>query len=253
MALSAQRAILQGEQLTRRFPVGRSYFEVLKGLDVFVRQGEFVAVMGPSGSGKTTLLQILGGLDRPTSGRVILDGADLSHLSERELTLLRRQRTGFVFQAFNLVPTLTVYENIALPLLIAGKKIATAEERIGELLRHMHLVRLEEHRPDQLSAGEQQRVALARALLLEPAIVLADEPTGNLDYTSTQEVMRLLKESCQKFSQTIVLVTHDVQAAAYADRVIVLRDGQVQDEIHLGRREETSAAPLIARLAKLGL
>lgn len=253
MVLSSQRIILQGEQLTRRFPVGRSYFEVLKGIDVSVRQGEFVAVMGPSGSGKTTLLQILGGLDRPTNGRVILDGVDLTRLSERELTLLRRQRTGFVFQAFNLVPTLTVYENIALPLLIAGKKIASAEERIAELLQHMHLVGLEEHRPDQLSAGEQQRVALARAILLEPAIVLADEPTGNLDYTSTQEVMRLLKESCEKFSQTIVLVTHDVQASAYADRVIVLRDGQVQDEIVLGRREETSAAPLISRLEKLGL
>ncbi len=245
--------ILRGEAVTRRFRVGRAFHEVLRGIDLEVAPGEFVAVMGPSGSGKTTLLQILGGLDQPTSGRVILDGVDLGTLSERERTLLRREKTGFVFQAFNLVPTLTAYENIVLPLSISGRDPDEAGERLADLLQLMHLVGLQEHRPDQLSAGEQQRVALARALLPEPALVLADEPTGNLDYTSGQEEMRHLKQSCVRFGQTIVLVTHDVQTAAFADRVIVLRDGTIQDEIVLGRREETHATPLIARLEKLGL
>ncbi len=158
-----------------------------------------------------------------------------------------------MFQAFNLVPTLTAYENIVLPLSISGRDPDEAGERLADLLQLMHLVGLQEHRPDQLSAGEQQRVALARALLPEPALVLADEPTGNLDYTSGQEEMRHLKQSCVRFGQTIVLVTHDVQTAAFADRVIVLKDGAIQDEIVLGRREETHATPLIARLEKLGL
>ncbi len=245
--------ILQGERLTRHFPLGRTYVEVLRGIDLVVEKGEFLAIMGPSGSGKSTLLHILGGLDRPTSGRVLIDGVDITPLSEREVTLLRREKTGFVFQAFNLIPTLTAYENVALPLLIAGRRVDDYAHRLAEILRLMGLTGVEDHKPDQLSAGEQQRVALARAFLPNPSILLADEPTGNLDYTTSLEVMELLWRSCVKLGQTITLATHDVQAAAFADRVIILRDGVIQEEIALGRREEHSARPLIDRIQRLGL
>lgn len=244
---------LRGERITRRFPMGRVYFEALRGIDLTVEKGEFVAVMGPSGCGKSTLLHILGGLDRPTSGRVMIEGTDITQLSERTLTLLRREKTGFVFQAFNLIPTLTAYENVALPLLIAGKSISKNADRLTNIITLMHLVTVQDHRPDQLSAGEQQRVAIARSLLLNPSILLADEPTGNLDYTTGLEVMDLLWHSCIRLEQTIVLASHDAQAAAFADRVLVLRDGMIQQEILLGRREEHSAGPLIAQLQRLGL
>jgi putative ABC transport system ATP-binding protein len=244
---------LQGERITRRFPLGRVYVEVLRGIDLTVEKGEFVAIMGPSGCGKSTLLHILGGLDRPTNGRVVIGDTDITHLSERALTLLRREQTGFVFQAFNLIPTLTGYENVALPLLIAGKSTSQYADRLAETIMLMRLVTVQDHRPDQLSAGEQQRVAIARALLPNPSILFADEPTGNLDYTTGLEVMELLWESCTRLEQTIVLATHDAQAAAFADRVLVLRDGVVQQEIVLGRREEHIAGPLIAQLQRLGL
>jgi putative ABC transport system ATP-binding protein len=233
--------------------MGRVYFEALRGIDLTVEKGEFVAVMGPSGCGKSTLLHILGGLDRPTSGRVMIEGTDITQLSERALTLLRREKTGFVFQAFNLIPTLTAYENVALPLLIAGKSISKYADRLTDIITLMHLVTVQDHRPDQLSAGEQQRVAIARSLLRNPSILLADEPTGNLDYTTGLEVMDLLWHSCIRLEQTIVLASHDAQAAAFADRVLVLRDGMIQEEILLGRREEHSAGPLIAQLQRLGL
>ena len=244
---------LRGEQITRRFPLGRAYVEVLKGVDLTVNRGEFVAIMGPSGCGKSTLLHILGGLDRPSSGRLTIEGTDVTPLSERARTLLRREKTGFVFQAFNLIPTLSAYENVALPLMIAGKPVDRYADRLAEILMLMRLIRVQDHKPDQLSAGEQQRVAIARALLPNPSILLADEPTGNLDYTTGLEVMQLLWESCTRLGQTIVLASHDAQAAAFADRVVVLRDGVIQEEIPLGRREEHSARPLIAQLQRLGL
>lgn len=244
---------LRGEQITRRFPLGRAYVEVLKGVDLTVNRGEFVAIMGPSGCGKSTLLHILGGLDRPSSGRLTIEGTDVTPLSERARTLLRREKTGFVFQAFNLIPTLSAYENVALPLMIAGKPVDRYADRLAEILMLMRLIRVQDHKPDQLSAGEQQRVAIARALLPNPSILLADEPTGNLDYTTGLEVMELLWESCTRLEQTIVLASHDAQAAAFADRVVVLRDGVIQEEIPLGRREEHSARPLIAQLQRLGL
>jgi putative ABC transport system ATP-binding protein len=220
-----------------------------------VAGGEFVALMGPSGSGKSTLLQLLGGLDQPTSGAVIFEGRDISRLSDGAATRLRRERTGFVFQAFNLIPLLSVRENIGLPFTIAGRNPSHGElrERVDQVIALVELTGKDDHRPDQLSQGEQQRVAVARALVTRPSVLLADEPTGNLDYTTGGELLEALWRSCDRAGQTIVLVTHDARAAAYADRVLVIGDGRISEEIALGRRVDHSAAPLIARLAQLGL
>jgi putative ABC transport system ATP-binding protein len=247
--------ILEARNLTKRFRIGTRDVEVLRGISLKVQRGEFVAVMGPSGSGKSTLLQLLGGLDRPTSGDVILDGEIVSQLSDREATHLRREKTGFVFQFFNLIPLLDVYENVALPYTIAGvdPRHGAAAARIRDVLEMVNLVWCERNRPDQLSAGEQQRVALARALVGSPALLLADEPTGNLDYATGGEILNELWRSCDERGQTIVLVTHDARAAAHADRVLVMGDGKIRDEIQLGRRKDSGAGPLIARLAQLGL
>jgi putative ABC transport system ATP-binding protein len=247
--------ILEARNLERRYRLGGGDVQALRGISLAVEPGEFVAVMGPSGSGKSTLLHILGGLDRPTAGEVILDGAAVSRLSDDAATRLRREKTGFVFQFFNLVPLLDVWENVALPFTIAGLDPAHGEpaERIRAALAAVDLAGKERNRPDQLSAGEQQRVAIARALVHRPALVLADEPTGNLDFATGTEILDRLWRSCVDDGQTIVLVTHDAKAAAYADRVLVLRDGAVREEIVLGRREDHGATPLIARLAQLGL
>jgi putative ABC transport system ATP-binding protein len=247
--------ILEARDLTKGFRIGSRDVQVLRGISLKVQRGEFVAVMGPSGSGKSTLLQLLGGLDRPTSGEVVLDGEIVSQLSDREATRLRREKTGFVFQFFNLIPLLDVYENVALPYTIAGvdPRRGEAAARIKDVLGMVNLAGCERNRPDQLSAGEQQRVALARALVGSPAILLADEPTGNLDYSTGGEILDELWRSCDERGQTIVLVTHDARAAAHADRVLVLGDGKIRDEIQLGRRKGNDAGPLIARLAQLGL
>jgi putative ABC transport system ATP-binding protein len=247
--------ILEAHDLTKRFELGESTVEALKGVSLAVQPGEFVALMGPSGSGKSTLLQLLGGLDQPTTGAVVFEGEDISHLSDDDATRLRRERTGFVFQAFNLIPLLNVRENIALPFTIAGQDASRGElkDRIRDVIALVELEGKERHRPDQLSAGEQQRVAVARALVTRPSVLLADEPTGNLDYTTGGEILDALWKSCEGGGQTIVLVTHDARAAAYADRVFVIGDGRIRDEIDLGRRPDHSAAPLIARLAQVGL
>jgi putative ABC transport system ATP-binding protein len=247
--------ILEARNLTKRFKLGDHAVDALRGVTLSVHRGEFLALMGPSGSGKSTLLQLLGGLDRPTSGEVVLDGDVVSRLDDSQATRLRREKTGFVFQFFNLIPLLTVRENVALPYTIAGidPRHGTAARRIKEVIGLVDLAGREGSRPDQLSAGEQQRVALARALVTEPAILLADEPTGNLDYATGGEILAELWHSCDEFGQTIVLVTHDARAAAHADRVLVISDGQIRDEITLGRRKDSDAGPLIARLAQLGL
>jgi len=247
--------ILEAHDLTKRFELGESSVEALKGVSLAVQPGEFVALMGPSGSGKSTLLQLLGGLDQPTTGVVVFEGRDISRLSDDDATRLRRERTGFVFQAFNLIPLLNVRENIALPFTIAGQDASRGElrDRIRDVIALVELTGKERHRPDQLSAGEQQRVAVARALVTRPSVLLADEPTGNLDYTTGGELLDALWKSCDGAGQTIVLVTHDARAAAYADRVLVIGDGRIRDEIELGRRADHSAAPLIARLAQVGL
>ena len=245
--------ILEARDLVTRYPVGEGAADALRGVSLTVDAGEFVAIMGSSGSGKSTMLHLLGGLDLPTSGEVVIDGVEISALDEEQRTLTRRAKTGFVFQYFNLVPLLSVAENVALPFLIAGDALGRHHSRVDELLRLVGLGDKAEHRPDQLSAGEQQRVALARALAAGPAILLADEPTGNLDYTTGAEILDLLWDSADRLGQTIVLVTHDARAAAYADRVLVVRDGEIRDEIRLGRRRDHDTKPLIRRLAELGL
>jgi len=247
--------ILEAHDLTKRYRLGTSTVDALRGVSLKVDEGEFVALMGPSGSGKSTLLQLLGGLDRPTSGTVKLQGETISELSDDAATKLRRDRTGFVFQSFNLIPLLDVSENVALPFTIAGQDTGRGElaERMRDVIALVDLAGKEHHKPDELSAGEQQRVAVARALVTRPALLFADEPTGNLDYTTGTEILDALWRSCVGRHQTIVLVTHDSKAAAYADRVLVMSDGRIRDEIELGRREVHDATPLIARLAELGL
>ena len=247
--------ILEARDLTKRYALGEATVEALRGVSVSVDEGEFVAIMGPSGSGKSTLLQLLGGLDRPTSGEVLLEGQAISALSDEQATRLRRDRTGFVFQFFNLIPLLSVLENVALPFTIAGADPRRGElrDRVRDAIALVDLTGKERNRPDQLSAGEQQRVAVARALVTRPALLLADEPTGNLDYTTGREILDALWRSCVERRQTIVLVTHDSRAAAYADRVLVISDGRIGDEIALGRRAEHDTGPLVSRLAEIGL
>jgi putative ABC transport system ATP-binding protein len=247
--------ILEARDVTKVYSLGKAQVEALKGVSMSVAPGEFVALMGPSGSGKSTLHQLLGGLDQPSSGEVVLAGQPISRLSDDEATRLRRNQTGFVFQFFNLIPLLDVTENIALPFRISGANTGRGElrDRILEVIELVDLKGKERHRPDQLSAGEQQRVAVARALVTRPAILFADEPTGNLDYTTGGELLDALWRSCVERRQTVVLVTHDSKAAAYADRVLVMNDGRIHEEIVLGRREVHDSAPLISRLAQLGL
>ncbi len=247
--------ILEARELAKSYPLGETIVDALRGVSLTVEEGEFVALMGPSGSGKSTLLQLLGGLDKPSSGVVVLEGQVVSDLSDDEVTRLRRDRTGFVFQSFNLIPLLDVTENVALPFTIAGQDPSKDDlkARIRDAIALVDLTGKAHHKPDQLSVGEQQRVAVARALVTRPALLFADEPTGNLDYTSGTEILDALWRSCVERHQTIVLVTHDSKAAAYADRVLVVGDGRIRDTIVLGRRDSHDPTPLIARLAQLGL
>ena len=200
-------------------------------MDFAIEKGEFVALMGRSGSGKSTLLHLIGGLDRPTDGEVTLAGMQLSLLDDDKVTLVRRRNIGFIFQFFNLLPTLSTEENVALPLTIDGKDLNAYQEQISTLLRHVGLDGRRHHKPDQLSGGEQQRVAIARALVTQPSIVLADEPTGNLDSKNSTAIMELLRRSCDELQQTTIVVTHDPRAAAYADRAVFLRDGLIAKEL----------------------
>ena len=234
--------ILQTQNLRKQYEMGEVTVNALRGVDFVVQQGEFVAVMGPSGSGKSTLLHLLGGLDIPSDGEVTLGGRRLAHMSDDEVTIIRRRQVGFIFQFFNLLPTLSAAENVALPLLIDGKRIEEYADRIGALLALVGLDDRAQHHPDQLSGGQQQRVAIARALVTEPAIVLADEPTGNLDRKSGQEVLHLLRRACDERQQTTVMVTHDPFAAAYADRVVFLRDGAIVREWKPADKEDSVQA-----------
>ncbi len=222
--------VLAAQDLHKEYRMGEVVVQALGGVNLQVEKGEFIAIMGPSGSGKSTLLHLLGGLDRPTSGEIVLAGQALSSLSDDRITLVRRRNVGFIFQFYNLVPTLTAEENVALPLLIDGKSLADYREKVVGLLELVGLAERRTHKPNQLSGGQQQRVAVARALVTDPAIVLADEPTGNLDTSAGQEVLTLLRRSCDEFRQTVVMVTHDPGAARYADRIVFLRDGLIVDE-----------------------
>ncbi len=217
--------------LAKTYGQGPTAVRALEDISLEFPGGEFAAIMGPSGSGKSTLLHVLGALDRPSSGEVVVGGVNLSGLSDKKLTLLRRKRMGFVFQFFNLIPTLSAEENVLLPVLISGEKPAKYAGRVDELLDLVGLTARREHRPDELSGGEQQRVAIARALVRNPDIILADEPTGNLDSQTGTGVLNLLRESAARYEQTVVMVTHDLRAAAAADRVVFLGDGRVVDEL----------------------
>lgn len=210
--------------------------------------------MGPSGCGKSTLLHLAGGLVPPSAGRMLVDGVDLAELGDSRLARFRRERLGFVFQFYNLIPTLNTLENIGLPVLLGGQNLNSHLDRVYDLAELFGLRGRENHKPGRLSAGEQQRVALARALMMRPAILMADEPTGNLDFVNGREILQLLWEACVNFGQTTLLVTHDIRATRYADRVYFLRDGLILGELDLGRQEDhTDVTPLIARLQELGL
>ena len=217
--------ILKTEGLKKTYGTGEAKVEALRGVNLTVNKGEFLSIVGTSGSGKSTLLHMLGGLDRPTEGKVIIDGKDIFSLKDEELTIFRRRKIGFVFQAFNLVPVMSVYENIVLPIELDGEK--PNQELVNEIVNTLGLSEKLKAYPSQLSGGQQQRVAIARALASAPAIILADEPTGNLDSKTTQDVMGLLKVTSQKFSQTIVMITHNDEIAQLADRSIRIEDGMI--------------------------
>ena len=218
-------SILETKDLRKIYGSGNTEVRALDGVNLSVENGEFVAIVGTSGSGKSTLLHMLGGLDRPTSGSVTVDGKDIFQLKDEALTIFRRRKIGFVFQSYNLVPVLNVYENIVLPIQLDGQKVD--EEFVGRIVKTLGLDGRLDALPGQLSGGQQQRVAIARALAAAPAIILADEPTGNLDSRTSMDVLSLLKVTSQKFSQTIVMITHNEEIAQMADRIIRIEDGRI--------------------------
>ncbi|MCR4600103.1 MAG: ABC transporter ATP-binding protein [Acetatifactor sp.] len=218
-------SVLQTENLTKQYGQKEAAVLALENANISVERGEFVAIVGTSGSGKSTLLHMLGGLDRPTSGKVLIDGKDIFTMKDEELTIFRRRKIGFVFQAYNLVPTLSVYENIVFPIQLDGNDVD--EAFVEEVIRLLGLADLKDRLPGNLSGGQQQRVAIARALSTKPAIILADEPTGNLDSKTSADVLSLLKVTGQKFHQTIVMITHNEVIAQMADRIIRIEDGHI--------------------------
>ncbi|MFZ0130546.1 MAG: ABC transporter ATP-binding protein [Candidatus Dormiibacterota bacterium] len=259
-------SIVVATGLRKMYRVSRPPREAIRGVSLTVESGDFVAIMGPSGSGKSTLLHILGGLEPPDQGSVVIQGVDVYGLKDEERSAFRRDHVGVVFQFFNLLPTLTAAENVALPLRLRNEAPSQRQklsrqvigDRVDVLMDQLNLHGLQGHGPEEISGGEQQRVALARALAASPALLLADEPTGNLDWTSGHEVMALLTRLCRQERQTAVLVTHDARVAAYADRVLIMRDGEVVDDValsHAGQAPDTIPDPsvLVGRLAKLDL
>jgi putative ABC transport system ATP-binding protein len=236
----AEPVAVSAADIVRRYGEGDTAVDALRGVSLDVADGRLTAIMGPSGSGKSTLMHILAGLDRPTSGTVRLDGVEITGLSDKKLTVLRRQKIGFVFQFFNLLPMLTAEENVVLPLTIAGRK--PEREWVDGLLETFGLAERRSHRPAQLSGGQQQRVALARALVTKPKVVFADEPTGNLDSASSGEVLELLRHSVDELDQTTVMVTHDPRAAAMADRILFIADGLIVKDVSESTPVEVLAA-----------
>jgi putative ABC transport system ATP-binding protein len=237
--------VVSATDLTRRYGEGNTAVDALRGVSLNVPKGQLTAVMGPSGSGKSTLMHILAGLDKPTSGEVTIDGTAISKLNDSDLTKLRRRHIGFIFQFFNLLPMLTAEENVLLPLSIAGEK--PDKKWVDELLGRMGLADRRKRRPAELSGGQQQRVAIGRALVSKPTIVFADEPTGNLDSTTSGEILELLRSSVDAYGQTTVMVTHDARAAAIADRIFFLDDGLIVKE--LGRSDPGEVISVMERLS----
>jgi putative ABC transport system ATP-binding protein len=242
-------SLVQTQNLTKTYGSGSTAVTALNHVNINIHDGEFVAIMGPSGCGKSTLLHLLGGLDTPSEGAVIIDGTSIAEMPDNKLTELRRRRIGFVFQFFNLIPVLSAAENAALPITLDGVKPAEATAKAKEWLARFGLGERLSNRPDQLSGGEQQRVAIARALVAEPSLILADEPTGNLDTRSGDEIASLLRDVSKKYNRTIVMVTHDPRIAAYADRIIFLKDGLVVDETLL-ERKNTKREQMVADKVK---
>ena len=238
--------VVSASDVTRRYGEGETAVDALRGVSLEIPKGQFTAVMGPSGSGKSTLMHILAGLDRPTSGAVSIDGTDITSLDDRHLTLLRREHVGFIFQFFNLLPMLTAEENITLPLELAGEK---AEKGwLDELIGKVALGDRRRHRPSELSGGQQQRVAIARALVSKPTVLFADEPTGNLDSKTGEEILTLLRDSVDAYGQTTLMVTHEPRAAAMADRVLFLADGLIVND--MGRASSSEILDAMNVLAK---
>jgi putative ABC transport system ATP-binding protein len=244
-------SVLLAENITKEYHLGKYFVQALDGVNFVVEKGEFVAIMGPSGSGKSTLLHLIGGLDNPTSGEITLAGKKLGQLEDKQLTLLRRRNVGFVFQFFNLLPTLSAEENIILPVLIDGKNMRQYKDRLDSLFDLVRLSDRRRHKPEQLSGGEQQRVALARALITQPAILLADEPTGNLDTKTGSTIMELLRRSCDELGQTVIIVTHDPRAASYADRIVFLRDGHIVNDMRFEQGSEEHSAFQLMKLRSI--
>ncbi len=229
--------IISTSNLTKVYGSGVTAVTALDHVSISIRPGEFVAVMGPSGCGKSTLLHLLGGLDKASEGSVSVDGHNLNDLDDDSLTELRRRKMGFIFQFYNLIPVLTALENAALPVTLDGVRSAEAQKKASEWLTRFGLGDRLSHRPDQLSGGQQQRVAIARALVAEPQLILADEPTGNLDTKSSDEIAGLLRQVSKEFGRAVVMVTHDPRIAAYADRIIFLKDGKVAEETILEKKK----------------
>lgn len=227
MKQNVGKIAVEGKHIIKNFQIGSTTTKVLKDISLQVMQGEFVSIMGPSGSGKSTLLYILGGLDIPTSGHVLLNGTDISHFGDEKMSRIRRQKIGFVFQFYNLIPNLNVEENIMLPLLLDGKKMSDYKKQLHQILKIVGLSERRRHTPRELSGGQQQRVAIARALIGNPEILFADEPTGNLDSETGAEIMSLLREINQTTGQTIIMVTHSPEAAQSSSRAITVQDGVI--------------------------
>ncbi len=222
--------ILRVEHLKKTYGTGENQVQALDDISFSVKQGEFIAIIGPSGSGKSTLLHILGGVDRPTEGKVYMDGMDVYQQNEEQLAIFRRRQVGLIYQFYNLLPVLDVEENITLPVLMDGQKVN--QKRLRELIQILGLEGREKHLPNQLSGGQQQRVSIGRALMNAPAVVLADEPTGNLDRKNSQEIVTLLKESNRRYHQTLIMITHDESIALQADRILAIEDGRIiRDEV----------------------
>jgi len=245
-------ALIQTDNLTRIYGQDETAVTALDHVNLKVGPGEFIAVMGPSGCGKSTLLHLIGGLDRPTEGEVFIDDRPIANMDDDDLTRLRRRRLGFVFQFYNLIPVLTALENACLPVTLDGLKPVEARRRAAEWLTRFGLGDRLASRPDQLSGGQQQRVAVARALVAEPAVILADEPTGNLDTRASDEIATLLRQISKEYGRAVIMVTHDPRIAAYADRIVFLKDGRIIDETLLERKNASGARRVAEKIKAIG-